>query len=173
MFVADELRLGAGLDAARAGLAKLAHRGLLMSISARAYSEGLTGVLWAGSLPSVHHPAFKLVNVHSGDLVMRDDSAELAVRWEATGPDGIRFPALDADIILVPAGEAATLLQIIGVYRPPPGPPAAGLDRTILPGVAEATIQAFIRRVAGSIGLGSSPARMPGNGEARPVQPGT
>ena len=32
MFVGDELRLGAGLDAARAGLAKLAHRGLLMSI---------------------------------------------------------------------------------------------------------------------------------------------
>ena len=172
MFVGDELRLGAGLDAARAGLAKLAHRGLLMSISARTYSEGLAGVVWAGSLPSVR-PAFKLVSVHCGDLVMRDDSAVLAVRWEATGPGGGRFPALDADIILIPAGEAATLLQIIGVYRPPPGPLAAGLDRTILPGVAKATIQAFIGSIAGSIGLGSSRARMPGDNEARPVQPGT
>jgi hypothetical protein len=95
--------------------------------------------------------------VHFRDLVMRDDSAVLTLRWEATGPGGRLFPALDADITLTPAGERATLLRLAGSYRPPLGSLGAGLDRAILHRAA-ATIRAFLSRVADSIGPGPSRA---------------
>jgi hypothetical protein len=49
------------------------------------------------------------------------------LRWEATGPGGRLFPALDADITLTPAGEHATLLGLAGCYRPPLGSWGRGL----------------------------------------------
>jgi hypothetical protein len=96
--------------------------------------------------------------VHFRDLVMRDDSAVLMLRWEATGLGGRLFPALDADITLTPAGEHATLLRLAGCYRPPLGSLGAGLDRAILHRAAAATIRAFMSRVADSIGPGPSRA---------------
>lgn len=171
MFVGDEMRLEVGFDAARAGLANLAHRGLLTSASAEAYGEGLTGVAGVGPLRSVPGVS-KLVKVHFRDLLVRGDCAVLALRWEATGPAGRLFPALDADITLVPAGPQATLLRIAGAYRPPLGFLGAGLDRAVLHRVATATIRDFISRVADSIGPGPAPARTPGNDETRPAETG-
>jgi hypothetical protein len=171
MFVGDELQLGVGFDAARGGLADLARRGLLTSASAEAYGQGLTAVVRVGPRGSGHGTS-KLVRVHFRDLVMRDDSAVLTLRWEAAGPGGRLFPALDADITLIPAGEHATLLRLAGAYRPPLGPVGAGLDRAVLHRVAAATIRAFMSRVADSIGPGPSRARAPAGNEARPLGPG-
>lgn len=68
-----------------------------------------------------------LVQVHFRDLVTREGSAVLALRWEAAGPRGGLFPALDADITLTPAGEQATVLELAGAYRPPLGAAGDGL----------------------------------------------
>ena len=61
------------------------------------------------------------------------------------------FPALDADLTLRPAGEQATVLTLVGAYRPPLGGLGAGLDRAILHRVATATIRTFLGRVADAI----------------------
>jgi hypothetical protein len=46
------------------------------------------------------------------------------LRWNAIGPGGRLFPALDANITLTAHGEQATWLRLAGAYRPPLG--AAG-----------------------------------------------
>ena len=93
----------------------------------------------------------RLVQVHYRDLTERNDSAGLALRWEAIGPCGELFPVLDADITLSPLGKQATLLTLAGAYRPPLGSLGAGLDRAILHRVAAVTIRNFIKRVAAGI----------------------
>lgn len=150
MFVGNEIQLGAGFDATQAGLANLAQSSALLTVSAEAYGEGLTGLVRVGPLGSVRGVS-RLVEVHFLDLVIRDEAAVLTLRWEAIGPGGRLFPALDADITLTPAGEHATLLRLAGAYRPPLGPLGAGIDRVILHRVAAATIGAFMNRVADAI----------------------
>lgn len=150
MFVGDETQLRVGFDAARTGLANLARGGLLTTVSTEAYGEGLTGLVRVGPLDSAPGMS-RLVEVHSRDLVIRDESAVLMLRWEAIGSGGRLFPALDADITLTPAGEHATLLRLAGAYRPPLGSLGAGIDRVILHRGAAATIRAFISRVADAI----------------------
>lgn len=162
--------LDVGLDAAKARLAKLARGGLLVSASQDAYDEGITGLIRVGPLgcaPGVS----RLVDVRFLDLVSRADSAVLVLRWEVIGPGGGLFPALDADVMLAPAGEDATLLTVAGAYRPPLGIFGAALDRTILHRVAAATIRAFMNRVADAIAHPASTAGS-GSGIAAPEFPG-
>jgi hypothetical protein len=150
MFVGDEVLLDVTFTAARARLANLARGGSLLSVSEDAYNGGITGLVRIGPLGSA--PALsRLVQVHFRDLVERDDSAGLALRWEAIGTVGGLLPVLDADITLSPSGKQATLLTLAGVYRPPLGSLGAGLDRAILHRVAAATIRNFINRVAAGI----------------------
>jgi hypothetical protein len=47
-------------------------------------------------------------------MAVHRDFASMAIRWEATGPGGALFPALDADLKLTPAGEQATMLAVRG-----------------------------------------------------------
>jgi len=98
------------------------------------------------------------------ELAWTDQSAGLAIRWEATGPGGGLFPVLDADLTLAPIGDRATILALAGAYRPPLGAMGAALDRAILHRVASATIRAFLgqvaRRIAGqpaANGAGAGP----------------
>ena len=166
MFVGDEMVLAVGLDAAKASLAKLARSGLLAGASQDAYDEGITGLVRVGPLgsaPGLSRP----VEVRFLDLVSRADSALLVLRWEAVGPGGGLFPALDADLTLTPAGEHATLLTVAGAYRPPLGILGVALDRTILHRVAAATIRAFMNRVADAI---ARPASTAGSGNGIAVQ---
>jgi carbon monoxide dehydrogenase subunit G len=93
----------------------------------------------------------KLVRVHCREVVARDDTALLTLRWEATGHGGGMFPALDADITLAPAGEDATRLTLVGAYRPPLAALGAGLDRRILHRVATATVHTLMSHVADAI----------------------
>jgi hypothetical protein len=82
------------------------------------------------------------------DVVTRGEAAVLALRWEATGPGGRLFPALDADIWLTPSGEHAARLSLAGVYRPPLAVVGAGLDRAVFHRVADATVLSLLARVA-------------------------
>ena len=120
VFIGDEILLEVGFDAALAGLAKLARDDALTSASEDAYGEGVKDLIRVGQLGSVPDTS-KQIEVRFRSLATRDDCAGLAVRWEATGPGGGLFPALDADITVMPVGEQATLLRVAGSYRPMPG----------------------------------------------------
>jgi hypothetical protein len=93
----------------------------------------------------------KLVRVHVRKLPVTDDSAGLAIRWEAVGQAGALFPVLDADIMVTPTADGASTLALAAVYRPPLGAVGAGLDWTVLRRVATATVRVFLDRVAEAI----------------------
>jgi len=150
VFIKDETLLDVGFDAAQARLASLALSDSLTSASADAYGEGVTELIRVG--PHGSAPAMsKLVEVRFQNLVKRDDYAGLAVRWEATGPGGGLFPALDADITVTPAGEQTTLLKLTGTYRPPLGALGTMLDMAILHRIAIRTIRTFLNRIAAAL----------------------
>jgi hypothetical protein len=101
-----------------------------------------------GAVPGVS----KLVQVHGRDVVTRGEGAVLALRWQAAGPGGRLFPALDADMSLTPAGEHSTRLSLAGVYRLPLAALGAGLDRAVFHKVADATVRSLLARVADVLG---------------------
>jgi hypothetical protein len=150
VFIEDEVLLEAGFDAARDGLAKLAHDHALTSVSEDAYGEGVKDLIRVGPLGAVPGTS-KLVEVRFRNLARGDDCAGLAVRWEATGPGGGLFPALDADITVIPLNEQTSLLKFAGSYRPPLGALGTALDAAILHRVAAATIRTFLNRIAAAI----------------------
>jgi len=150
MFVGDEVLLPVSFAVARARLADLTRDGLLRSASEGAYGAGIADTTRVGALG-----LSKVVRVYLRQLTESGGQARLAIRWEASGPAGGLFPALDADIILVPAEDQGTLLGLTGVYRPPLGQLGAALDRAALHRVAAATVRNFLDRLAASI---SSPA---------------
>src|SRR5690242_14436541 len=105
MFIGDHVLLNVGFAAARARLGNLANGGLLLGASEHAYGETITGLAEAGSVPG----ASQLAGVRPGDLSETRGTAQLPVHWEATTCDGTLFPALDADLILTPAGHQNTV----------------------------------------------------------------
>jgi hypothetical protein len=150
MFVGDEITLGAAYPDARAGLLRLTHGGWLSDASGDAYTEGLVGLVRVGpfgDMPGVS----KLVRVLLLEPVEREASLTLILRWEATGVMGSLFPVLDANIILIPAGENASLLALAGAYRPPFAAVGRGLDRVLLYRAASATVHSLLRRMAETI----------------------
>ena len=108
---------------------------------------------------------------------MRERSAVLAVRWEASGPGGGLFPVLDADITLTPRGESATLLALTGAYRPSLDVIGAALDRVVVRRVATATVQGFVDRIGHAVADPAGAIAPEAAGEARdwlgrPLAPG-
>ena len=128
MFVGDEMLLDVSFNAAQARLANLTQDGTLRDASQDAYGEQIIGVVRIGPLGSAPGMS-RLVEAHFRDLVIRENSAVLTLRWEAIGPGGGLFPALDADITLSPASDHATLLTLGGAYRPRRAPWAGGPTR--------------------------------------------
>ncbi len=156
MFVAAETGLDLSLPAASARLANLARGGSLTRASEGAYGDGLAGLVRVGPLGAAPGMS-KLVEVHVREVVTRGESAALALRWEATGPGGTLFPALDADIWLAPAGEHSARLSLAGVYRPPLAAAGAVLDKAILHRVADATVRSLLARVADVLARSQEP----------------
>jgi hypothetical protein len=154
MFVGDEVVLDVSFAVARARLADLTGNDLVRSASEDAYGAGVTSLARVG-VPGL----YKVVQVYVRPLAETGGHAGLAIRWEATGPGGGLFPALDADIRLVPAADQTTLLVLAGVYRPPLGPLGIALDRAALHRVAAATIRNFLGRLAAGV---TGPAGAPG-----------
>src|SRR5215475_13975557 len=109
MFVGDAIMLGAAYPQARVALARLVHGGWLSDASGDAYTEGLAGLVRVGPFGDMLGTS-KLVRVLLLEPVERADSMTLSLRWEATGVMGRLFPVLDANIILIPAGESASQL---------------------------------------------------------------
>ena len=135
VFVSDELLVDVSFGAARAAFVRLPSGGSLQAASEAAYGRGVTGLS-------------RLAGVRSRDLAAGQDSAGLALRWEATDPDGGLFPVLDADLTLAQAGEQASLLALAGTYRLPVTAGASAPGRVAVGRAAAATIRAFLRGVA-------------------------
>jgi hypothetical protein len=153
MFVGHEMTLAAAYPDARAGLVGLTHGGWLSDASGDAYAEGLAGLVRVGPFGDVAG-ASKLVRVLLLEPVERDDSLTLSLRWEATGAMGRLFPVLDANIILIPAGENMSQLALAGAYRPPFSTVGERLDRVLLHRAASATVRSLLQRIAQTIAPG-------------------
>lgn len=144
VFLGDHILLDVGFDAARHELGRLAGNGVLLSAAEYAYGVGITGLV------ETMGPAAgmsRLAGVRAEDITETPDGARLWLRWEAIGPDGAVYPALDADLTLTPAGEATTSLALAGVYRLP-GQAEAELGPAILRCFAAVAIRSFIARLA-------------------------
>jgi hypothetical protein len=161
--------LDASFRAARARLGILARDGMLAWASEVAYGEAITGLVKAAG------PAAgltRLAGVCLGDLAGTDDCAHIRLQWKAIAADGKLFTALDADLMLAPAGDTGpnasldyydsldadlmlvpvadqiTALALAGAYWPQPGRGGAGLDQTMVRECATAAIRSFLDRVA-------------------------
>ena len=144
VFTADEISVDVGFDAARCRLAYLAQHGVLLGAGEYAYGAGITGLVeTVGSAAGIS----RLAGVRAEEIAEAPDNARLWLRWEAIGPDGAVYPALDAALTLTPAGETATLLALAGVYRLPVQT-EAGLDPAIVRCFAAVTVRSFIARLA-------------------------
>lgn len=147
MFIREEFGLNAGFPAARLRLSRLAHTDHLTEVSGCAYKFGLAGLSCVEQADTDQRRP-KLVRVFVRDLVARDESAVLTLRWQATMPGAGLFPALDADITLTPAGEGRSMLTLNGAYRPPSSHRAIGYDQAVLHRAATTTIQSLLGQIA-------------------------
>jgi hypothetical protein len=148
IVVGDRVRLGAGFRAARARLEVLASDETLSGAAEAAYGTGITHLTVAAG------PAAgltRLAAAHLDQLAGTDGCAHISLRWEAIAADGTLFTALEADLMLVPAGDQHTTLALAGGYRPQPGPAGAGLDEAILRRCATVAIRSFVAQVAGAL----------------------
>lgn len=118
---------------------------MLLRASEVAYGEGITGMVEAAG------PAAglsRLAGVYVEDLADAYDCARIALRWDAIAADGALFAALNADLMLTPAGEQITVLALAGAYQRQLGRAGAELDGVIVCRFAAATIRSFMARIA-------------------------
>jgi hypothetical protein len=139
MFLAEETTVAVGFADATRRLTHVINHGAIHAASAAAYEHGQTVVLRVG--PAGDRPGLsKLVRAQFLPPVQRGGMLNLTLRWEATGPGGELFPALDADLLLAPPpgggdpGPARPdrLLPTateLGRRHPGPDAPAAHRDR--------------------------------------------
>ena len=145
LVVGDRVLLDTSFHAAQARLAILATGSMLPWASEVAYGEGITGLVKAAG------PAAgltRLAEARVDHLAQTHDCAHVVIQWEAIAADGRLFTALDADLMLVPAGEQITALALAGAYRPQPGRGGTGLDRAIVRECAASVVRSFLARVA-------------------------
>ncbi len=166
VFAGHRVVLDVSFGTGRARLGILARDGVLLRACHAAYSDGIAGLARAAG------PAAglsRLAAVRLADLAGTDHCTRIALRWEALAADGTVFPALEADLMLTPAGEQVTLLAVAGTYRWQPGWAGAGLDQAIVRRCAfMARIACALVHPAGATGpAGARPPRRP-SGEQEP-----
>jgi hypothetical protein len=99
----------------------------------------------------------KTVEVHLGPVRSHGDVTVLAFSWQAAGT-GSLFPALDADLELSPLGEGRSQLTLRGRYEPPGGILGRHIDQFLLYRLADATVRAFLSRLAKRLAILGAPA---------------
>ena len=165
IVVGDRVLLDASFGVAGTRLGILARDGMLLWASEVAYGEGIT------SLVKMTGPAAgltRLADARLDNLAETGGCAHITFRWEAIAADGKLFTALDADLMLVPAGDRTTALALAGAYRPQSGPAGDGLDPAIVRECAITAIRSFLARVACAL---IHPAGTAGRTGHNPPQP--
>ncbi len=151
MFASHQIVIDAPHDVVFARLDHIITWGVLNDVTEAAYEGGLeTLLLRVGPLRN-RLGVSKLVRVHVWEPVRRGDTTTIGLRWKATGMAGDLFPVFDADLVLTPAGEERSRLELVGSYRPPLGRAGLALDRVILGRIASATIRAVLEGVKASL----------------------
>ena len=166
MFLAEETTVAVGFADATGRLTHVINHGAIRAASAAAYEHGQTVVLRIG--PAGGRPGLsKLVRAQFLPPVQRGGTLTLALRWEATGPAGELFPALDADLVLAREGEDQVRLGLTGSYRPPLSWAGDTLDRMLLRRIATVTVRHLLRELAGAL-IDPQPEPRPHLGRAQP-----
>ena len=158
IVVGDRVLFDASFRAARTRLEILARDGILLRASEVAYGAG-TAILVKAAGPEAG--LTRLAEARLEDQADTADCAHIVLQWEAIAADGKLFTALDADLMLVPAGDQITALALAGAFRPQPGQVGAGLDRKVVRECAAAAIRSFLAQVACAL------AHPAGRGRAR------
>jgi hypothetical protein len=129
---------------ARFHVALARHR--LDEVSDDAYAAGLVVLTRVGPFGEVAGLS-KKVRLELLTPRQVDQGVRLQLRWVATGPTGQLFPALDADLDLLPVDDQHCALSINAVYDPPLGALGAGIDRVLLHRAARATMRGLLREL--------------------------
>ncbi len=140
MFVTEESALGLPIGWAVAQLGSTIESGWFHEISDQAYAAGLAVLAQAVPPADVDGPP-KSLRVRLSGPRERMTGVAYALRWEARGPAGGLFPALDADLSLIRVDAIRTRLAIVACYRPQPG---LQLDRPLLSRAAQMTLQSVV-----------------------------
>ncbi len=140
MFVTEESTLGLPLGWAVAQLGSTIKLGWFREISDQAYAAGLAVLARAGP-PADVDGLPKSIQVRLSGPREQITGVAYALRWEARGPAGGLFPALDADLSLIRVDAIRTRLAIVACYRPQPG---LQLDRLLLSRAAQTTLQSVV-----------------------------
>jgi hypothetical protein len=98
-----------------------------------------------------------LAGICLDDLADTDACAHVTLQWEPIAAGGTLFTALEADLMLVPAGHQITALALSGAYRPQPGRAGAGLDPAVVRECAAAAVD--LGPCASSWRVGADPVR--------------
>lgn len=98
----------------------------------------------------------KEVSLHVGEPIRAHAHTTLPLMWDATGSPGL-FPRMLADLIVAPLGSSRAQLTFRGSYEPPLGPVGEVLDRALLHRVAEASVKAFMDRIASALSQADGP----------------
>lgn len=99
----------------------------------------------------------KTVEIRLGPVRQHGDITLLAFSWHAVGP-GSLFPVLDADLEVSPLGDDRTEVSLKGRYEPPGGALGRSIDRFLLHRLADATVRAFLSRLAAQLAVSGSAA---------------
>lgn len=159
IVVGDRVVLDAGFYAARAHLELLARSGLLERAAEAAYGEGITALVrLAGPAAGLT----RLARTRLDEPASPAATTHVGLRWDAIAADGSLFTALDADLMLAPAGERAVVLALAGAFWPQPGPGGAGLDRALVRECAAVAVRGFLSRVASVLVHPAGTATSPG-----------
>ena len=145
IVVGDRVLLASGFRATRVRLEALTRDEILLHASEVAYGAGIAALVAATGPPAV---LTRLAWAQADDLTRTGEHAHISLRWEAIAADGKLFTALDADLMLVPAGDEHTTVALAGMYQPQPGPAGAELDRVTLRCCATVAIGSFLDQLA-------------------------
>lgn len=102
----------------------------------------------------------KAVELDVGEPARGATQTWIPLSWEATGVPGL-FPKMDADVIVAAVGPELTQIAFRGSYRVPLGPVGRAVDRVVLHRLAEASVKAFVDRIAQALH----------DGKAAPIPP--
>lgn len=90
------------------------------------------------------------IELEVGELMEGFESVTIPMAWTASSATRL-FPRMEAEIVISSLGPVMTHLEFRGSYVPPLDGFGKLLDKLALHRVAESTVRAFLRRLAGAI----------------------
>jgi hypothetical protein len=140
--------------------------GALDGFAEKAYRDGedLRALMGIGGDPPL---LAKSVRVEVARPLRGGHETTVPLTWEATGTPGL-FPRMEADLVIAALSPELTQLSLRGTYRVPFGKIGRAVDNALLHRIAEASVKAFVDRIAFSVGEGvidSEERRLAATGE--------